>query len=177
MEPTPGSLADLQAEADPHQVARTIVLRLLNTAPKTREQLARALRSRGIADDVATEVLDRFVELGYINDRDFAAEWVRQRHEFKGLSRRRLGQELTQRGVSPDDQEQALGTIDDDQELTAARAQAARRFERFRELPDDVAARRLSGFLARRGYGSSVVMRVVRELVWGPDRGVNAHQP
>jgi regulatory protein len=177
MEPTPGSLADVQAEADPHQVARTIVLRQLTSAPKTRAQLAQTLRTKGIPDDVAGEVLDRYVEFGYINDGEFANEWVRQRHEFKGLSRRRLAQELTGKGVSADDQQAALGTIDDDQEWQSARAQAARRFERLRSLPSDVAARRLAGFLARRGYDSSMVMRVVREVVSGERESSEASAP
>lgn len=165
MEPTPGSLADLHPDADPHHVARLIVLRLLNTAPKTRAQLADVLRSRGVDAEVAAEVLDRFIELGYINDEDFAMEWVRQRHAFKGLSRRRLAMEMTKKGISNTHQEAALATIDEDAEFACARDLAVSRFVRLKELPPDVAARRLSGFLGRRGYGSGVVMAAVREAM------------
>ena len=71
-EPTAGSLADLQAEADPAQAARTIVLRRLAAAPRTYAQLRDGLLERGFEINVITAVLDRYVEVGLINDTEFA---------------------------------------------------------------------------------------------------------
>ena len=51
---------------DPQARARQICLRLLTLEPRTRAQLADQLRSRGIRDDVANEVLDRFADVGLI---------------------------------------------------------------------------------------------------------------
>ncbi|MCX6421060.1 MAG: hypothetical protein NT180_01645 [Actinobacteria bacterium] len=45
-QPTPGSLADRQVEADPESVARTITLRRLDFAPRTRADLAATLAKR-----------------------------------------------------------------------------------------------------------------------------------
>jgi regulatory protein len=91
-EPTPGSLADQQDEADPEQVARTIVLRRLSATPRTRRELHDDLRRRGIPDDVSERVLDRFVEVGLIDDAQFARQWAECRQRTKGSARSVLRQ-------------------------------------------------------------------------------------
>lgn len=64
--------------------ARAICLRLLTGTPRTRKQLADALRKREIPDDAAEEVLSRFEEVGLINDSAFADAWVESRHHGRG---------------------------------------------------------------------------------------------
>lgn len=71
-QPTAGSLAGSQVESDPGQVAQTIVLRRLAVAPRTRSDLAKDLVKRDIPADVIASVLDRFEELGYIDDEAYA---------------------------------------------------------------------------------------------------------
>ena len=70
--PTPGSLADAGPEPDPESVARTILLRRLAAAPRTRAQLAADLAARDVPGDAAERVLDRFTEVGLIDDAAFA---------------------------------------------------------------------------------------------------------
>lgn len=165
MQPTPGTLADLQHEADPEQVARLIVLRALSAAPKTRAQLSQLLAKRGVVEDVAGAVLDSFESMGYVDDAVFANEWVQQRHRAKGLSRRALAHELQQRGVDVDAMEPALATIDDEAERERAQTLARAKAPALTHLPLAVASRRLAGYLARRGYGSAVISVTVRSVL------------
>ncbi|MEV4259258.1 regulatory protein RecX, partial [Spirillospora sp. NPDC049652] len=55
-------------------------LRLLTGSPRTRAQLADALRRKDIPDEVAEHVLGRFTDVGLIDDEAFAQSWVRSRH-------------------------------------------------------------------------------------------------
>ncbi|MGC2008301.1 regulatory protein RecX, partial [Trebonia sp.] len=71
---------------DPEERARQVCLRLLTLAPRTRAQLADALRKRGIPDETADEVLSRFVDVGLIDDAAFARAWVESRHYGRGLA-------------------------------------------------------------------------------------------
>jgi len=82
--------------------------------------LADLLDKRLVSADVSNEVLDRFVEVGLVNDREFAENWVRSRHAVRGLTRRVLRQELRQKGISDIDAEVALEQIDDASEHAAA---------------------------------------------------------
>jgi regulatory protein len=165
MEPTPGSLADLQGDADPGVVARRIVVNALAVAPKTRYQLAQLLERRGVPDEYANDALDRFTAMGYIDDAAFAQAWVRQRHDSKGLSKRVLARELNDRGVCADHQAAALAVICDEDEWNRARELATRKYRRMQGVDRPVAMRRLQGFLARRGYSSQIVMGVTREVI------------
>lgn len=161
--PTPGSAADLTPDADPVDVARAIVLRQLTAGPRTRAQLEQALRKRDVPDDAALQVLDRFSELGYVNDEAFAKAWVDSRHAGRGLARRALSHELRQRGVSDEVARDAVDTLDPDDERETARRLVRRRLASMRGQSADVATRRLAGMLARKGYSSGLAFAVIRE--------------
>jgi regulatory protein len=151
--------------ADPQQDARAICLRLLTGQPRTRAELATALAKGGIPDEAATAVLDRFGEVGLIDDAAFAEAWVSGRHRGRGLARRALQQELHRRGVAVETAHAALDTLDDETQEDTARRLVRRRLAATRGLAPDVRTRRLLGMLARKGYPAGVAARVVREEI------------
>ena len=168
-EPTAGSLADLQAEADPAQAARTIVLRRLAAAPRTYAQLRDGLLERGFEINVITAVLDRYVEVGLINDTEFAEMWVRSRHSIRGNARSVLRRELRDKGVPTDDAEVALATITDEAERERAGDLVRRKLASTVRLEHQARVRRLTSMLARRGYPPGVCFGVVKEVLDDPD--------
>jgi regulatory protein len=154
-----------EAPVDPEQAARAICLRLLTGQPRSRAELAAALTQRGIPDDAAATVLDRFDEVGLIDDAAFAEAWVVSRHRGRGLARRALQQELHRRGIAPETAQDALDTLDDETQEQTARAMVRRRLASTRGLAPDARTRRLLGMLARKGYPAGVAARVIREEI------------
>lgn len=152
-----------RADADPESVARSIALRQLTAAPRSRAQLAEAMARRDVPEEVAERVLDRFTEVGLIDDVAYAEVLVRSRHAERGLSRRALATELRRRGVDDAIAQEALAQVDDDDEEQAARALARRKLAATRGLDRVTRMRRAYGALGRKGYGGSLVSRVVRE--------------
>ncbi|MFE0132207.1 recombination regulator RecX [Streptomyces sp. NPDC059037] len=150
---------------DPAERARAICLRLLTGTPRTRKQLADALRKREIPEDVADEVLTRFEEVGLINDGAFAGAWVESRHHGRGLARRALAQELRTKGVDATLIEEAVGQLDSEQEEATARELVARKLRSTRGLDRDKRLRRLAGMLARKGYSEGLALRIVRQAL------------
>ncbi len=151
--------------ADPEQVARAILLRRLEAAPRTRAELATTLRERNVPDEVSLRVLDRFEEVGLIDDRVFARMWVESRQRGRGLSGRALRSELRRKGVPDDLIVEALGLVSPEDEVAAARKVAASKVRSVRGLPRATQVRRLSGALARKGYGPGLCAQVVREAL------------
>ncbi|MFI1421475.1 recombination regulator RecX [Streptomyces sp. NPDC020731] len=151
--------------ADPVERARAICLRLLTGTPRTRKQLADALRKREIPDEVAEEVLSRFEEVGLINDSAFADAWVESRHHGRGLARRALARELRTKGVDPTLIDAAVSRLDSEQEEETARELVARKLRATRGLDRDKRLRRLAGMLARKGYPEGLALRVVRQAL------------
>jgi len=144
-------------------VARGICLGALTGAPKTRQQLTDLLVQRGVPDDAAETVLDRFVEVGLIDDAAFARAWVSSRQAGRGLARRALSAELRAKGVEPEVAAEAVSEVDDEDERAAARRLVERRMRAMHRLDRVTATRRLMGMLARKGYNGGLAAAVIRE--------------
>ncbi|HYN95754.1 MAG TPA: regulatory protein RecX, partial [Pilimelia sp.] len=153
------------AERDPAELAREICLRQLAVRPRTRAELATTLRRRGITEDVAADVLDRYDDVGLIDDAAFARAWVASRHHGRGLARRALANELRQRGVDGETAGAALDDLDPDTEAATARALVDRKLRGLGRAEPDAAFRRLVGMLARKGYPPAVAIRVVKDAL------------
>ncbi|HEX2418144.1 MAG TPA: regulatory protein RecX [Micromonosporaceae bacterium] len=150
---------------DPAERAREICLRLLAVRPRTRAELATALRRRHIADEVAEAVLDRFGEVGMIDDTVFAEAWVTSRHHGRGLARRALGHELRRRGVDGATVSDALSRLDPVTEEQTARTLVERKLRTIADGAPDAVVRKLAGMLARKGYPPGLAFRVIREVL------------
>ena len=155
--------------SDPDTVARIIVLRALERSAKTRAELATTLSRRGVPDDAAGRVLDRFVEVGLIDDAALAEGFALAQHRERGLAGRAVAQKLRRRGVSDDTLHAALDQIDRDSEVEMARVLVAKKLKSMSSLDRQAQARRLVGLLARKGYSPGLAYRVVKEQVDGLD--------
>jgi len=150
---------------NPETRARQVCLRLLTLAPRTRAQLADALRKRGIPDTVAVGLLDRYADAGLIDDAAFARAWVESRHYSRGLAGRALAAELKQRGVDSGEIRDAIEELGPDAEVATARKLVAQQLAGTRGQPAQSRTRRLAGMLARKGYPSGLAFRVIREAM------------
>ncbi|MBB1252585.1 recombination regulator RecX [Streptomyces alkaliterrae] len=161
-----GSAAPAEdAAVDPVERARAICLRLLTGTPRTRQQLAEALRKREVPQEAAEEVLSRLEAVGLIDDSAFAQAWVDSRHHSRGLAGRALARELRSKGVESEVVEEAVGRLDAEQEEQTARELVERRLPATRGLATEKRLRRLVGMLARKGYPQGLAVRVVREAL------------
>ena len=156
----PPSTSELSRE----EQARNLCLRLLTARARTRAELEGQLTKRGYPDGVSERVLDRLSQVGLIDDRDFAEQWVQSRRVNAGKGKRALAAELRTKGVDDDVIIAALDGIDAGAERERAE-QLVRDKLRREKLGDDddtKVARRLVGMLARRGYSQTMAFDVVK---------------
>jgi regulatory protein len=144
-------------------VARRILLDQLTGQPRSRAELSGRLARKRVPEEVAERLLDRFEEVGLVDDQAFARAWVQSRQPGKGLARRALAQELRRKGVEDEVARTALDEVDPEDEVQAARLLVRRRQGSVAGLARDTAVRRLTGMLARKGYPAGLCFRVVRE--------------
>jgi regulatory protein len=150
---------------DPEARARQICLRLLTAEPRTRAELAQALRRGGVPAEAAEAVLGRFTDVGLIDDAAFARAWVESRHHSRGLSRRTLSVELRRHGVNADEIREAVGSLDPEQEVITARRLVEQKLASTRGQPPEARARRAAGLLARKGYPPGLAYRLIKETL------------
>lgn len=140
--------------------AVTFLLRSTANRPQTEAELAAKLRQRELDDDVVDAALVRARAMGAVDDAAFAAAWVDDRGRHRGYGVARLRQELRRRQVPDDVAEAALAAMEGRDELAVATDLARRRAQQLpASLPPETVARRLVGFLARRGYPEGLAKR------------------
>lgn len=144
-------------------MARTILLDALAGQARSRRELRDRLAKKGVPDELAERLLDRFTEVGLVDDEAFARSWVESRQRSRGLARRALAQELRRKGVDDETARTALDDLDPDREQQAARALVRKRLRSLRGLDQATATRRLAGLLARKGYPPALAYAVVRD--------------
>jgi regulatory protein len=148
-------------EADSAEWAKQIAYRLLSYRPRSMVEVRRHLRKKDVDDGVIDQVIDRLLELKLLDDLAFAQYWVEQRETFKPRSRRALGHELYQKGLSRQIVEQVVEEVD---EMAAARRAGEKKARLWRHLAEDEFHLKMRGFLGRRGFDYTITSEVSREL-------------
>ena len=130
--------------------------------------LRRALIKKGEPPPFVETAIGRLEVAGFLDDRAYAAEFVRSKVLAAGMSRRRVQQELAKRGVARDIAIEATNTVFADEGLDEQSSieRVARRKLRALASADSVTRqRRLYAFLARRGYDASDISQIMRTLL------------
>lgn len=166
--PPPADPVQEGPPADIEAVARKILLDALTGQARSRKELADKLAKKDVPADLATRLLDRFEEVGLVDDEAYARAWIASRQPAgsgggKGLARRALAQELRRKGVADEVAREALDEIDPADEEEAARALVRKRMRSMQGLDPTRAQRRLVGMLARKGYPPGLSYSVVKD--------------
>lgn len=168
--PPPEDEAARGPDADPESVARTILLDQLTGRARSRRELSDKLAAKNVPPEIATRLLDRFEEVGLVDDEAFARSWIAGRQAGRGLARRAIAQELRRKGVADEVAREALDEVDPAAEEAAARALVRKKLRSLSGVDDVTAIRRLVGMLARKGYGSGLAFAVVKDELAGAGR-------
>ncbi|MBW8872041.1 MAG: regulatory protein RecX [Leifsonia sp.] len=138
-----------------------LAIRQLARRGMSRWELEQLLNKREIDPEVYGPELDRLETLGVIDDASLAATLAFTQHSRKGLGRTAIQQDLARRHIDPELIEAALADIGEDDELDRATELAVKRIGQLSSYDDETARRRLHGFLARKGYSSSVIRQAM----------------
>jgi len=158
-------------------VARTILLDALTGRARSRQELRGTLARKNVPDELAERLLDRFTEVGLVDDEAFARSWVESRQRSRGLARRALAQELRRKGVDDESARAALDELDPEQEQEAARQLVRKKLRSLHGVDRATTTRRLAGLLARKGYPAGLAFAVVRDELGEQDDGSDMMEP
>jgi regulatory protein len=159
-------IISLQAE-DEQEVAYQRALKFISHRMRTEEEITHNLEKHQVSSEVIDSVLTRLRRSGLINDAHFAESWVENRNEFRPRAHRMLTYELRQKGITDELIMEILDGTNSDEELALKAAQKQARKYIELEWPDF--RKKLSGFLARRGFSYNIISLVV-DQVWA-ERG------
>lgn len=140
-------------------------IRYVSYRPRSKKELTDFLNKKLTRWKVSgagllAKVLTRMTELGYTDDRKFAAWWVSQRTEFKPKGNRYIRVELRTKGLSDDVIASALASRGSVSLLEAAKRAVAKKMPLWAKLPPLARKKKLYDYLARRGFDSDTIRRV-----------------
>lgn len=165
-------LSRREAEDVISAVGRTIVLDkaldLLAVRARSARDLGLRLRHAGADDAAITWAVDRLTAQGFVDDSAYARQVARAKVVSGGVSRRNVVTVLRRRGIGADVADEAIDATLQEVELDeegAAMAAARKRLRALSSLEPAKRRQRLHAYLARRGYESGVVRRVLAEVL------------
>jgi regulatory protein len=152
-------IAHLKKE-DEFQQAYERITKLIAHRPRSEAEVRRRMERQGVTPDLAERVIERLATVGLLNDAEFAQLWVENRETFRPRSRHMLRYELRQKGLDEEVIAQALQQVDEKESAHRLALQQGRRLSR---LDWPAFRRKLTGYLARRGYPYEITRDAVRE--------------
>ncbi len=147
--------------------AENVSLQALSRRSLSRWEMEKLLRDREFEEDVVQAELERLERVELIDDARVAASIVRQSRERKGLGRAGIIAELRRRHVGEEHFELAFDELnsedgdEEEEEQERANEIALKRAGQLSSYDSETAKRRLTAFMLRRGYSSSVVRSAV----------------
>lgn len=146
-------------------MAREAAMRLLNARMRSRTELCQRLLKRDFQADTVERVLNVLTGAGLLNDERFARAWVNDRLNLRPSGLMLLRRELKKHGIAESIIDQVLSEHSEDDEIERAWSLLSRRRAQFEGLDIQTSRRRMSGYLARRGFSGHTMYTAVNRLL------------
>lgn len=134
-------------------------LNLLSRRPRSELELRQYLTRRDYPPATITKTLERLAKLSYVNDAEFARQWVANRRNFRQASSLKIRFELRQKGINSQLIDDALGNTGDNDELAIQRL-----IDKKLRSSVQPSYQKMMAFLLRRGYHYSTVKQALKDL-------------
>ena len=149
-------------DEDEQEINYQCAIRFLGYRVRSNSEIKKHLAQKGISEIIIEDVVSRLERNGLLDDKKFAQLWVENRNEFRPRSHRMLFIELNKKGIHPDTINQVLDDTSSDEELVFKAA--VNQVRKYRNLEWQDFRRKLSSYLARRGFSYSIINPVVNQI-------------
>lgn len=140
-------------------------VRFLETRARSTFEMRQYLERKGYSPQECDNAIESLAEMRYLDDAQFADDWVRSRRSSRGLSARALQRELLQKGVSVDIAAAALSNVGTEDEVESAIQLLAKSVKRQPPPRDASTKRRAIAAAMRRGHSFDTIESAWRRLV------------
>ena len=155
------SLAQLLGK-DTREKAFQKALQFINYRPRSVHEVKEKLEKLGFSGSVIDDVVNELLRKKYLNDYDYAENWIASRVRSKPRSQRMLRYELRKKLIPENIVEEALKSAPENGELALRLGEKYLR--RFAHLDEKEFKKKMTGVLARRAFPFSVIETALIEL-------------
>ena len=158
-------------DEDARERAYQQAMLFLSYRARSEKEIRQNLLKHEIPEEVIEDTLERLRKAGLANDNDFARAWVENRNTFRPRSKKALAIELRQKGLDDEAIQASISNLDEE---ALAYETGLKRATRFTSLERNEFRKKLSEFLARRGFSYSVIASVVSRI-WNETHADTQH--
>lgn len=166
---------DVDSEAgglDEQEHAEKVLLHRLRGRSLSTAEALLVLNGMGIPSGDTSEIIEKFTQLGYLDEVKLAEQIMHSHNVRKGLGRQGVETEMRRRKLDVGVMLDKLEELPDD-EAERAIDLATKRISQLERFDDQTIDRRLTGFLMRKGYSSTAVRLAVRSAMDGRGGGTS----
>ena len=157
METDPKSLEEIRMASET-RFAVEKAARILSHAANTSHQLYEKL-CRTVDPQAAAAAVERMLQLGYLDDEDYARRMAADLVRLKGYGPRRVAETLRRKGLTQDQIQQAMDSLEDNDPEERLDGIIRRRYARY--LGDEKGVRKTVNALLRMGYGYGEIREAI----------------
>lgn len=150
--------------ADEVKRAEYYGIRFLGIRPRTQMELIKHLHDKGFTDETIHQVCKTFHEKNYLDDQQFAHQWVMERMHLKPRGKQLLRYELNRKGVDSHIIDEAMDEISFEEELEAAKKIVLKKYSRPIFATGMEMRNKIGPFLQRKGFTYDVIISVLEQL-------------
>ena len=157
---SPQRLSQIQLESEKN-TALDKAMTHLSASRKTEKQIREFLSKKGYLEDVTSYVIEKLNEYHFLNDKEYAENYVEHTSQRKGV--RLIRVEMRKKGLSEEDMDAALDGIDEETQLNTAR-EVLEKYMRHKEV-DKTTLQKAIKYLLGKGFEFEIAKKAV--LVYG----------
>lgn len=155
--------ADSPELADAYAKAKKTALNMLAMRDHSSTELREKLLRRDFDPAAVDRLIAKLERSNLLDDGQFAQRFAKAQRESRKLSRSALRRQLVKKGIDEETIAVVVAEVDGEEDL--AREVAEKKARSTRGLDHEVRERRILGMLARRGFSSTICLKVTREVL------------
>ena len=153
-------------KAEEQSKANNYALNLLSYRARSEKEIRDKLKQRGYEDNYIENTIEFLYKYHYLNDYEFGKFLAKDKQSFKKAGKRVIMSELYQKGVDKEIISEIIDeVIDPDEELQRALELAEKKAVSYKNDDRNAKYRKLSAFLARKGYSFDIISKVLKEVL------------
>src|SRR3989344_3128768 len=139
------------------------LLKFATLRPRSEKEIRDWFRRKKVHESLTPKLFERLTRIDLVDDKKFAEWWVGQRLQFKFKSKRDLENELRMKGVNRDIVSQVISElVSQEDEVRMAKELLEKRKYRWERLPRLEAEKKMSEYLARKGFNWEIIRKLVK---------------
>lgn len=141
-----------------------LALRFLSFRPRSEKEMRVRLLKK-FPKDLVEKIIKELKEEKFLDDREFAKAFLRNREILRPSGRKLLFLELRKKGIEKEIIEEVLNKVyNKEKELELAKKAAKKKIKIYKNLPRKESFQKLLGFLQRRGFNWQTIKEVLNEI-------------